>query len=190
MSNRNLPAMSPVDIYRFKAGMDVAPLTLGRYFELIRLARGLKWEDLASMLNMHQTSFGKLEKGFYNPTIDVRRKFAAVLGYPDNALSDGGWWMDDHGICHVLPGRYADGNTGVVNPGTYLYLARIRRQVTQNYITRMAQVNPVDISRFENGDYGSLDYSRKSRIAKLLGYPYGLLFAPEEELAARKYYDL
>ena len=53
---------------------------------LFRVERGLSRKDLAAAVGVNPQTIGFLERGTYNPSVELALKLAAVLGVPVDTL--------------------------------------------------------------------------------------------------------
>ena len=53
---------------------------------LFRVERGLSRKDLAAAVGVNPQTIGFLERGTYNPSVELARKLAAVFGVPVDTL--------------------------------------------------------------------------------------------------------
>ena len=53
---------------------------------LIRVERGLSRKDLAAAVGVNPQTIGFLERGTYNPSVELALKLAAVFGVPVDTL--------------------------------------------------------------------------------------------------------
>ena len=66
-----------------------AAQTFGERVRMTRVALGLSQESVADLAQMHVTNFGKIERGFANPSLHTIIRIAGVLGVDPSTLVDG-----------------------------------------------------------------------------------------------------
>ena len=61
--------------------------------KLARVEKGLSQQDLADMIGVTRQTIGLIEKGSYNPTLNLCIAIAKALGKTLNDL----FWVEEHG---------------------------------------------------------------------------------------------